>query len=102
MNVRGVMGYEGHAMGVVDLEKRQDLTHRAMERLLSAHELVGGDLITGAGTGTHLINTWVNEVQAGSYVLMDTAYTSQLDQPFKQALFYTINCYLKSKRFCCL
>ncbi|MCH1615569.1 MAG: alanine racemase [Acidimicrobiales bacterium] len=99
MNVRGVMGYEGHAMGVVDLEKRQDLTHRAMERLLSAHELVGGDLITGAGTGTHLINTWVNEVQAGSYVLMDTAYTSQLDQPFKQALFLQSTVISKAKDF---
>jgi len=87
ISVRGVMGYEGHAMGVVDPERRRDLVETAMERLLEAHSLVGGELITGGGTGTHAINTWVNEIQAGSYVLMDTAYTEQTDQPFSQGLF---------------
>ncbi len=87
MAVRGVMGYEGHAMGVVDLDRRHELVEAAMERLLQAHDLVGGDLVTGGGTGTHAINTWVNEIQAGSYVLMDTAYSEQSDQPFKQGLF---------------
>jgi D-serine deaminase-like pyridoxal phosphate-dependent protein len=85
--VRGVMGYEGHAMGVVDIDRRHELVKAAMERLLEAHSLVGGELITGGGTGTHAINTWVNEIQAGSYVLMDTAYTEQTDQPFSQGLF---------------
>ena len=87
ISVRGVMGYEGHAMGVVDVNDRRNLVEAAMLRLLEAHEIVGGDLITGGGTGTHAINTWVNEIQAGSYVLMDTAYTEQQDQPFKQGLF---------------
>ena len=87
IGVRGVMGYEGHAMGVVDLERRRELMESAMERLIQAHEVVGGDLVTGGGTGTHAINTWVNEIQAGSYVLMDTAYTEQVDQPFRQGLF---------------
>ncbi|HJM22796.1 MAG TPA: metal-activated pyridoxal enzyme, partial [Acidimicrobiales bacterium] len=66
---------------------RRELVEAAMERLLQAHDLVGGDLVTGGGTGTHAINTWVNEIQAGSYVLMDTAYSEQSDQPFKQGLF---------------
>ena len=74
-------------MGVVDVNDRRNLVEAAMLRLLEAHEIVGGDLITGGGTGTHAINTWVNEIQAGSYVLMDTAYTEQQDQPFKQGLF---------------
>jgi D-serine deaminase-like pyridoxal phosphate-dependent protein len=87
MNVRGVMGYEGHAMGVPDLEQRTELMTSAMERLLQAAAVVGGDLITGGGTGTHAINTHLNEIQAGSYVLMDTAYQLQSDQPFKQGLF---------------
>lgn len=87
MEVRGVMGYEGHAMGVVELDRRTELMEGAMERLLRAHELVGGDLVTGGGTGTHAINTHLNEIQAGSYVLMDTAYQAQTDQPFRQGLF---------------
>ena len=87
MTVRGVMGYEGHAMGVPELERRQELVDSAMERLLAAHAAVGGDLVTGGGTGTHAINTYLNEIQAGSYVLMDTAYQQQTDLPFRQGLF---------------
>jgi D-serine deaminase-like pyridoxal phosphate-dependent protein len=87
MTVRGVMGYEGHAMGVPEIERRTELMSEAMERLLQAARVVGGDLITGGGTGTHAINTHLTEIQAGSYVLMDTAYQMQVDQPFRQALF---------------
>lgn len=87
MQVRGVMGYEGHAMGVPELDRRTELMEGAMDRLLQAHEAVGGDLVTGGGTGTHLINTHLNEIQAGSYVLMDTAYQQQDDLPFRQGLF---------------
>ncbi len=54
--VRGVMGYE-----------------------------VGGDVISAGGTGTFDINTYANEIQAGSYALMDTAY-GKLGLPFKQAV----------------
>ena len=37
------------------------------------------------GTGTYDLNTWVTEIQAGSYALMDTAYGG-LGLPFEQAL----------------
>lgn len=99
LEVRGVMGYEGHAMGVVDVDRRRELVRAAMERLLQAHEFVGGDLVTGGGTGTHAMNTWVNEIQAGSYVLMDTAYTEQVDQPFKQGLFLQSTVVSVAKKF---
>lgn len=83
--VRGVMGYEGHAIGLEERSLRQDLTAQAMELLVQAHADVGGDLISAGGTGTFDLNTWANEIQAGSYVLMDTAY-AKLGLPFKQAL----------------
>ena len=38
------------------------------------------------GTGTWALNTWVNEVQAGSYALMDSAYAKIGDLPFGVAL----------------
>ena len=57
-----------------------------MKLLLSAHEAVGGELISAGGTGTYDINTWANEIQAGSYALMDTAY-AKLELPFRHALF---------------
>jgi D-serine deaminase-like pyridoxal phosphate-dependent protein len=79
------MGYEGHAVGVPDRTERERLTRQAMEFLDEAHAAVGGELMTAGGTGTYDCNTWANEIQAGSYLLMDTAY-GKLNLPFQQAL----------------
>ncbi|MGH9060064.1 MAG: alanine racemase, partial [Acidimicrobiales bacterium] len=57
----------------------------SMALLASAHRYVGGELVTAGGTGTYDINTVANEIQAGSYLLMDTAY-AKLDLPFVHAL----------------
>jgi D-serine deaminase-like pyridoxal phosphate-dependent protein len=86
LTVRGVMGYEGHAVGMEDRAVRTQLCEQAMELLLAAHRDTGGDVISAGGTGTYDINTWANEIQAGSYALMDTAY-GKLDLPFRQALW---------------
>ncbi|MCW0215759.1 MAG: alanine racemase [Pseudonocardia sp.] len=85
LGVRGVMGYEGHLMMLPDVAERAKLTEEAMMRLLAAHADVGGDVVSGGGTGTYALNTWANEIQAGSYALMDTAY-SAAGVPFRQAL----------------
>jgi len=86
LGVRGVMGYEGHAVGMDDRAVREQLCAQAMELLTAAHRDVGGDVISAGGTGTYDINTWANEIQAGSYALMDTAY-GKLGLPFVQALW---------------
>lgn len=86
LEVRGVMGYEGHIVGVPERAKRIDMIRPAMESLLVAHGDVGGELISAGGTGTYDINTWATEIQAGSYALMDTAY-AELGLPFGQALY---------------
>jgi D-serine deaminase-like pyridoxal phosphate-dependent protein len=83
--VRGVMGYEGHIVGLADRAQRIEMIAPAMEALVAAHDDVGGELISAGGTGTYDINTWATEIQAGSYALMDTAYT-ELGLPFEQAL----------------
>lgn len=85
LEVRGVMGYEGHVVGLADREQRAKKTERAMQQLLRSHAEVGGDVVSGGGTGTHDLNTWITELQAGSYALMDTAY-GELDLPFAPAL----------------
>jgi D-threonine aldolase len=85
LQVRGVMGYEGPLMMLPDVAERAKLTEECMARLLSAHADVGGELVSGGGTGTYALNTWVYEIQAGSYALMDTAYTAA-GLPFRQAL----------------
>jgi D-serine deaminase-like pyridoxal phosphate-dependent protein len=86
LNVRGVMGYEGHVVGLEDREARTKLVGESMAMLVKAHDAVGGDLVSAGGTGTYDLNTWANEIQAGSYVLMDTAY-GKLGLPFVNALF---------------
>ena len=86
LHVRGVMGYEGHVVGLADAAERAAKCQESMEQLLAAHADVGGDLISAGGTGTYQINTWANEIQAGSYALMDTDY-GRLGLPFKQALY---------------
>ncbi|SHL13998.1 D-serine deaminase, pyridoxal phosphate-dependent [Pseudonocardia thermophila] len=85
LEVRGVMGYEGHLMLVPDEAEKAKYTEECMAKLLAAHADVGGELISGGGTGTYRTNKWVTEVQAGSYALMDTAYT-KAGLPFRQAL----------------
>ncbi len=86
LSVRGVMGYEGHAQGHADRALRERLCREAMETLLAAHKDVGGELVTGGGTGTFDLNTWATEIQAGSYVFLDTAYAQQ-GTPFRKALW---------------
>jgi len=85
LEVRGVMGYEGHVVGLEDRDERIKQTEECMVRLLAAANDVGGAIVSAGGTGTYDINTWANEIQAGSYVLMDTAY-SKLGLPFVPAL----------------
>jgi D-serine deaminase-like pyridoxal phosphate-dependent protein len=85
LEVRGVMGYEGHLMMVTDREERIARVAAAMELLRAAAERVGGEVVSGGGTGTFDTNTWCTEIQAGSYTLMDTQYAT-LDLPFEIAL----------------
>lgn len=85
LNVRGVMGYEGHVVGLEDRPARETMCEQSMELLLHAHRLTGGDIVSAGGTGTYDCNRWANEIQAGSYALMDTTY-AKLHLPFRQAL----------------
>jgi D-serine deaminase-like pyridoxal phosphate-dependent protein len=88
LDVRGVMGYEGHLMMVAERDDRRTRVAAAMELLIRAHADVGGDIISAGGTGTFDLHSHsgVTEIQAGSYVVMDTHYGRQ-DLPFEQAMF---------------
>lgn len=87
LSVRGVMGYEGHAVGIEDREERTRLVEQSMQLLVSAAEAVGAEegVVSAGGTGTFDMNRWATEIQAGSYALMDTAY-DKLGLPFRLAL----------------
>ncbi|HEX9090535.1 MAG TPA: alanine racemase, partial [Anaerolineales bacterium] len=89
----GLLGYEGFTMFEVDRDKRQEKARTAMEALVGTSELIQRagipvDMVSAGGTGTFDITgdfDGVTEVEAGSYVFMDTRY-NQLGLPFKQAL----------------
>lgn len=84
LEVRGVMGYEGHLMMVADRDRQRHDVAVSVDLLLAAHALVGGEVVSAGGTGTAHLHDRVSEVQAGSYALMDTHY-ARLGLPFQQA-----------------
>ncbi|MCY3618789.1 MAG: alanine racemase [Acidimicrobiaceae bacterium] len=84
LEVRGVMGYEGHLM-MAGADAKAAGVQASMELLLEAHAAVGGDVVSGGGTGTFAVNRWVTELQAGSFCLLDTDY-ARLDSPFEIAV----------------
>ena len=84
MEVRGVMGYEGHITVIDDRDERRTAVERAMQKLCRAHEQVGGDVVSGGATMSYDLNEWVTECQAGTYVLMDTAFAPHV--PFEIAI----------------
>ena len=88
MTVRGVMGYEGHLMMIDGHEKRKLRVAESMQLLAQAATDVGGEIISAGGTGTFDLHdeTCINELQAGSYALMDTHY-AKLGLPFAQSCF---------------
>ncbi|MEA3056310.1 MAG: hypothetical protein QOD30_1742 [Actinomycetota bacterium] len=85
LEVRGVMGYEGHSTAVRDRAERAASVEAAMTKLLRAHDDVGGDVVSAGATVTYELNTWATEIQAGTYVLMDSHY-GPLTPEFGQAL----------------
>jgi len=93
VELRGLMGYEGHAVGIANRAEREISVRRAMEQLmLTAGMLADAGLppaiVSAGGTGSYDIASAVEgitEIQAGSYALMDTDY-ARLGLPFEHAL----------------
>ena len=93
VNLKGLMGYEGHAVFIEDRNERENAGKKANMYLVKTAEIIRSsgidvDIVSAAGTGTFDIASQVagiNEIEAGSYVFMDTHY-AKLDLPFKQSL----------------
>ncbi len=92
VRLRGVMGYEGHLQPIPDRAERERRASAAMTDLVATARLLRDaglpcDVVSGGGTGTYDISgrvAGVTEIQAGSYVLMDTDY-ARLNLPFEHA-----------------
>lgn len=94
VRLRGVMGYEGHVVSVANRQEREEATRKAMAGLVDTARMLRAeglpcDIVSAGGTGTYDISgriDGITEIQAGSYVLMDTDY-GRLDLPFEQAFW---------------
>jgi D-serine deaminase-like pyridoxal phosphate-dependent protein len=92
IELRGVMGYEGHLQPVADRAERELRTRAAMGELIATADLLRSHglpcpIVSGGGSGTFDISGQVpgmTEIQAGSYALMDTDYV-RVGLPFEQA-----------------
>ena len=81
----GIMGYEGHAMGLPDEQKQAECSRCAglLADSVSALEAAGLDtpIVSAGGTGTLAYTpdlAGITEIQAGGGVMMDTYYAKRL------------------------
>ena len=78
----GIMGYEGHLQPLEPGPEKQQLVGEAMEKLADSKKRIEAagmpvEIVSCSGTGDYTLTTQystVTEVQAGSYLLMDTWY----------------------------
>lgn len=79
---RGVMGYEGHAVFILDSDDRRAAAETAMGRLMAARDAMveAGlpvEIVSAGGTGTYDITgvyPGVTELECGSYIFHDGMY----------------------------
>ena len=90
--LHGLMGYEGHAVGIPARAERESAVRYSMEQLaMTARMFAAAGLptiiVSGGGTGSYDISSTfkeITEIQAGSYVLMDADY-AKFGIPFEHA-----------------
>jgi D-serine deaminase-like pyridoxal phosphate-dependent protein len=88
----GLMGYEGHAVSIADVDERTRKARTSMKILTDTASLIKSaglsvEVVSAGGTGTYNITgtyPGVTEIQAGSYILMDGSYRKIV--PFDCAL----------------
>ncbi|MDE0316792.1 MAG: DSD1 family PLP-dependent enzyme [Candidatus Poribacteria bacterium] len=82
LKFEGLMGYEGHTVAKPDRTERETATRESMQRLIETKHFlekhgIDVSIMSGGGTGTFDITGSISEmteVQAGSYVFMDSTY----------------------------
>ena len=99
LSFRGLHAYRGSAQHLREAPARRDAvaqTCRQVEGIVQALADAGlsCELITGGGTGSYvyeLASSLYNEVQPGSYVLMDTDYGANQADPAAPALGHALS-----------
>jgi D-threonine aldolase len=92
LQIVGVMGYEGHATAIENVDERGSVAKKSMDILLGVAEALRAeshsiDIVSAGSTLTYDVVgaiDGITEVQAGSYALMDTEFSKS--SPFEEAL----------------
>lgn len=91
LQLTGIMGYEGHAIGTKDAQARQQKAEQAHHRLAHMAQAIRAQgielpVVSAVGTGTFNLSVSLEElteIQPGSYCLMDADYFSFVNvQPY--------------------
>ena len=93
LSLRGLMGYEGHVAHQAEGPQKESAYDLAMGALMKCRRLleengIPVEILSTGGTGTHHLTPrfpGITEFQAGSYLVMDTEYTSTCSD-FERAL----------------
>jgi D-serine deaminase-like pyridoxal phosphate-dependent protein len=83
LRFRGLLGYEGHIVDLPAFDERAREAHTSLAKLGEARRAIEGagipvECVSAGGTGTYAITSRLSdltEVEVGSYVFMDAAYT---------------------------
>lgn len=100
LRLRGLQAYAGNLQHIVERDERSAAAAGLRETVAgivaaARRQGLNFDIVTGAGTGTHDLDSQENaftELQAGSYVFMDAEYSRVLadgdrPSPFETSLF---------------
>lgn len=95
LRFEGIMGYEGHTVMIPEYAERKRQTEAAMKKLVETKDVIEAaglpvKIVSGGGTGTYDITgvyPGITEVQAGSYITMDTQYRDVVGIDFACALY---------------
>lgn len=93
LRLRGVMGYEGHVVGMPEAEK-EIACRAAIGRLLETAARLRDDglpveIVSAGGTGSFTVTSripGVTELQCGTYAVMDILFREQGRAPFDYAV----------------
>ncbi|MDE0184248.1 MAG: DSD1 family PLP-dependent enzyme [Candidatus Poribacteria bacterium] len=82
LQFEGLMGYEGHTVAIPSFTERKKQTDESVDLLVETKDVLERNgvpvkIMSGGGTGTYAItgaHPDMTEIQAGSYIFMDSTY----------------------------
>jgi D-serine deaminase-like pyridoxal phosphate-dependent protein len=93
LTVRGLMGYDGHLQAIPQSPERDEMVRAGSRSLIDSKRMLEAagipvEIVSTGGTGTYSVAgqyPGITEIQAGSYLLMDTLYRDR-GAPFQRSL----------------